>query len=93
MYFISHRGNLSGPDIKNENKIDYISHAINSGFDVEVDIYYYKNKFYLGHDEPSYLTSLNFLENKKFGVTQKIWMLWRHYIKLSVIIFGIRMTM
>tara|TARA_B110000003_G_scaffold208655_1_gene207598 strand:- start:113 stop:550 length:438 start_codon:yes stop_codon:yes gene_type:complete len=65
MFLISHRGNLSGPDYNNENKIDYILNAIQNGFDVEVDVHYYKDKFYLGHDEPTYLTSVEFLEHEK----------------------------
>ena len=65
MFLISHRGNLNGPEIKNENKRDYILNAMEKGFDGEVDIHFYKNKFYLGHDEPEYLTSLEFLENNK----------------------------
>ena len=28
MFFISHRGNLYGPNNKEENKIDYINEAI-----------------------------------------------------------------
>ena len=65
MFFISHRGNLNGPDARYENSIEYINHALESGFHVEVDVHYYKNNFYLGHDEPAFLTSLEFLENKK----------------------------
>ena len=37
-------------------------HALESGFHVEVDVHYYKNNFYLGHDEPAFLTSLDFLK-------------------------------
>ena len=65
MILISHRGNLNGPDPKNENSHEYIDIAIENGFDVEVDVYFYKNNFYLGHDEPTYLSSLEYLENKK----------------------------
>ena len=66
MFLISHRGNLDGPNLKDENSPDYISNAIEKGFDVELDVHYFKNQFYLGHDEPVYLTSIEFLENKKF---------------------------
>ncbi|WP_415286508.1 hypothetical protein ABXT46_00215 [Candidatus Pelagibacter sp. Uisw_104] len=38
MFHISHRGNIFGPNKKNENKIDYIKNALNLGFGVEVDI-------------------------------------------------------
>ena len=65
MFFISHRGNLIGPDKKDENNPDLIINAILNGFDVEIDVHYYKNHFYLGHDEPTYLVSTEFLLNKK----------------------------
>ena len=37
MFFISHRGNLNGPNKKKENKIDYINKALKKKFDVEND--------------------------------------------------------
>jgi hypothetical protein len=65
MFYISHRGNLNGPDTRYENSIEYINHALERGFDVEVDVHYFKGNFYLGHDEPTFQVSLDFLENKK----------------------------
>lgn len=50
MFFISHRGNISGPEPKRENTPDYVDEAIDAGYDVEVDVWYYKNNFWLGHD-------------------------------------------
>ena len=49
---ISHRGNLNGPDPKNENTIESIFLAIQEGFDVEVDIWVVNGLIYFGHDEP-----------------------------------------
>ena len=54
MILISHRGNLNGPNPKQENKPSYITNAIRTGFQVEVDFWFVNNKFYLGHDEPQY---------------------------------------
>ena len=71
MYFISHRGNLNGQNPKEENKIDYINEALNQNFDVELDLWYKNNNFYLGHDEPLYLVDINFLNNKKFWIHTK----------------------
>jgi hypothetical protein len=65
MFFISHRGNLTGPSITNENHPEYIQNAISEGFDVEIDIREYKGKLYLGHDEPQYEISKEFVKNKK----------------------------
>ena len=37
MFLISHRGNLNGPNIKDENNPDYIMEALSKDFDVEID--------------------------------------------------------
>lgn len=65
MFLISHRGNLNGPNIKDENNPDYIMEALSKDFDVEIDVRNYKNKLYLGHDEPMYEVNESFLINKK----------------------------
>ena len=65
MIFISHRGNLNGPNHEEENKIDYILNALNKMYEVEVDLWFRNNKFYLGHDEPEYEVSTDFFEKKK----------------------------
>ena len=54
---ISHRGNLTGPDSKNENKFSYIETALSYGFDVELDVWVENNRAYLGHDKPTYSLS------------------------------------
>jgi len=54
MIFISHRGNIDGPNQKDENRPEYINAAIESGFDAEVDIRLIDSKFYLGHYEAQY---------------------------------------
>lgn len=71
MLFISHRGNLDGPNPKEENKLDYILNALNEMFEVEVDLWFKKNKFYLGHDEPQFEVNLDFFENKKIWIHTK----------------------
>ena len=60
MKLISHRGNTSGRDKKNENNPDYIISAIEKGFDCEVDIWQLDG-FYLGHDEPVYPVDIDLL--------------------------------
>jgi hypothetical protein len=52
MIFISHRGNLTGPNPELENKPDSIEYAIANGFDVEIDVWYREGDFWLGHDVP-----------------------------------------
>lgn len=63
MYYISHRGNINGKDIDNENKPEYINIALSKGFDVEIDVWLIDNKLYLGHDEACYEIEPKFLYN------------------------------
>jgi hypothetical protein len=66
MKIISHRGNLKGPQPKTENSVEAITKALELGFDVEIDVWFENNNWYLGHDKPTYLIEEKFLENKKF---------------------------
>ena len=61
--FISHRGNINGPDKSRENSIQYIREAIKKGYDVEIDVWFKDGNFYLGHDTPDYITTAEFLKN------------------------------
>ena len=70
MFFISHRGNTSGPNPRDENKIEYIEETLKN-FDVEIDVWYHKNDYYLGHDEPSYKVNNQFLKIRNFDTLQK----------------------
>jgi hypothetical protein len=58
---ISHRGNTTGRDISFENKPEKILDVINEKLQVEIDLRWYNNKFYLGHDEPQYEIDVDFL--------------------------------
>jgi hypothetical protein len=69
MFFISHRGNLQGTEQHRENTERQIVRCINLGFDVEIDLWYLNNTYWLGHDEPSYKTSRDFLFRHK----EKLW--------------------
>lgn len=61
MIIISHRGNLNGSLPERENSISYIDEAINVGFDVEIDVWYVNNVFYLGHDKPTYVIDFDWI--------------------------------
>ena len=66
MYFIYHRGNIEGSKTKYENNPDYIELALKLGFNVEIDIFFYKNCLWLGHDFPTYrIQNIDWLKNKK----------------------------
>ena len=61
MKLISHRGNIKGREIENENDPQYIYEALDLGFDCEIDVWFENNQFYLGHDEPKYKIKEEFL--------------------------------
>jgi len=65
MIYISHRGNISGPNEKLENKIEYVQNALDKGYEVEVDVRFENDKFFLGHDVNQFEVNENFLLNKK----------------------------
>jgi hypothetical protein len=65
MILISHRGNLSGRNVEEENKPSYIDIAISKGFDVEIDIWKIDFKLFLGHDAPQYEINEKWLEERK----------------------------
>ena len=62
MILISHRGNLNGKSNK-ENRPGYIHKAIGQNFDVEIDVWYIDDAFWLGHDIPQYKVLEGFLEH------------------------------
>ena len=61
MIVISHRGILEG-ELDVENSPDAIEYAIKLGFYVEVDLRFIDNKLFLGHDQPQYEITYEFLE-------------------------------
>ena len=63
MRLISHRGNIDGPNLNNENDPENILKVLNLGYDVEIDVWFIDNEFYLGHDYPKYIVNKSFLEN------------------------------
>jgi len=58
---IAHRGNLFGPEKEKENTPEYIDQAINKGFYAEIDVWTRGDNFFLGHDEPTYEISMQWL--------------------------------
>ena len=69
MILIAHRGNLDGPNPKDENSPDYIKHAIKQEYQVEIDLRTtHDNKLYLGHDVAQYEIDLSFLVDNSFDL-------------------------
>ena len=71
MKLIAHRGNLNGPNPDKENHPDYINKAIGSGYNVEIDVWFINDKWYLGHDNPTYEIKYNFLFDSRFWLHAK----------------------
>lgn len=59
MRIISHRGNVFGPNLVTENRLDAIIAAITMQFDVEIDVRLIDEMFYLGHDAAQYPIELD----------------------------------
>lgn len=66
MRLISHRGNLYKRQKAYENNPEYIMEAITNGYEVEIDLWYEKGEFYLGHDKPEHKINNEFIEHPKF---------------------------
>jgi hypothetical protein len=61
---ISHRGNVDGSNKNTENYPRQIVKVLNLGFFVEIDVWFLSKKYFLGHDEPNYEVSKDFLLNE-----------------------------
>jgi len=64
MKIISHRGNLCGALPEKENHPLYIGEALRRGFEVEIDVWRVDDKYFLGHDKPTYFVDDNFFNEK-----------------------------
>ena len=93
MKFISHRGNLYGPNKLHENHPKYILNAIKMGFNVEVDVRIKDNFFYLGHDFPQYKIDAKFLINNKLWCHAKDLNALNKLNKIKSHFFGIKRMM
>jgi hypothetical protein len=78
MRLIAHRGNIFGPNSKQENEPSYVSGALVMGFDVEIDVWRQDEVWFLGHNKPQYQVSESFLENKN---------LWCHAKNIDALVY------
>ena len=69
MILISHRGNINGKNTEFENQPAYIDKAMSLGYDVEIDLWFNYNDFFLGHDGPEYKINIKWIEERK----KKLW--------------------
>ena len=82
MILISHRGNTNSVDNSRENTHSYIQEAIDRGFDVEIDIWYFDNKFWLGHDKQEKEVSIDWILKRK----SSLWIHCKNFGALSELI-------
>jgi hypothetical protein len=61
MKMIAHRGLFQGPDKEKENHPSQILSALNKGYDCEIDVWWLKDQWWLGHDEPQYKVDSSFI--------------------------------
>lgn len=78
MRLISHRGNVIAKNTFLENDPSYIDMALFDGYDCEVDVRFIDGNWYLGHDEPEYPISLDWLSERYLK-------LWVHCKNLEAI--------
>ena len=69
MIYISHRGNINGKNETLENKPSYIDDAISNGYDVEIDVWWFDNQLWLGHDKPQYSVDFRWFRDR----LSKLW--------------------
>jgi len=82
MILISHRGNVDGVNLERENTQSYIQEAIDLGYDVEIDVRYINNKFWLGHDNPDYKVDFDWLYERK----DNLWVHCKNFEALSELV-------
>ena len=79
MKLISHRGNINGVRPEEENTTEYVDRAIKLGYDVEIDVWFKDNFFYLGHDGPERIVSLDWL----LARSKNLWIHCKNFESLS----------
>lgn len=60
---IAHRGLFLGPDSKLENHPDQLLLARSKNYHIEIDLWVIDGKWYLGHDNPQYLITMDWIKN------------------------------
>ncbi|MGI0058659.1 MAG: hypothetical protein ACREBJ_02725 [Nitrosotalea sp.] len=79
---ISHRGNIDTILPERENAPVYIDEAIFQGYYVEIDVRLIGDKLFLGHDNPDYEITLQWLLDRK----DNLWVHTKNFDALSYLI-------
>lgn len=68
MKIIAHRGLLDGPNTELQNNPLQVTKALEQGFDVEIDVWFDKGVWYLGHDTMDYKVPLPWLTQERLWI-------------------------
>jgi hypothetical protein len=68
---ISHRGLFNGPDVSTENTYHQIYTALDLGYEVETDVRFIDDQWWIGHDYPQWKTDENFLKTNNLWLHAK----------------------
>jgi hypothetical protein len=68
MIIIAHRGLTDGPDKLLENTQKQVEHALELGYDVEIDVWLKDKKYFLGHDTPNHEVSWAWLTQSNMWI-------------------------
>lgn len=63
MIKIAHRGNTIGSNPL-ENAPEYIDKSLSEGYEAEIDVWYYNDGLWLGHDNPTYMVDISWLQDR-----------------------------
>jgi hypothetical protein len=71
MRYIAHRGLINGPHKQFENQPNTIRTALDQGYDAEIDLWVVDDRLYLGHDEPMYNVTVDFIKTPGLWIHAK----------------------
>jgi len=80
---ISHRGNINGRKPELENGQRYCQSAIDAGYNVEIDVHFYDDILWTGHDRPQYRVDDDFLLQEEVWCHAKDIMALRRLLELE----------
>lgn len=83
MILISHRGNINGRKPELENGQRYCQSAIDAGYNVEIDVHFYDDILWTGHDRPQYRVDDDFLLQEEVWCHAKDIMALRRLLELE----------
>jgi hypothetical protein len=71
MIKIAHRGNFEGRNTERENDPGYVYTALNSGYNVVVDVWLIDKIWYLGHSFPKVAIDISWIQDNRIWVHAK----------------------